>query len=117
MTVFAMRLSSHVMTHILSLSFFCIVWRLGIADKDASHQLFVLFVDSSFDPPCLACLDSRSQLECINRHTSALRFAIHRRSSFPTPNPKPVSFAECNTLDHFGAKSELSRGLDGECVG
>ena len=50
-------LSSNVITHILPLSFFCIVWRLRTADKGASHQLFaLLFVDSSFDPPCLACL-------------------------------------------------------------
>ena len=50
-------LSSNVITHILPLSFFCIVWRLRTADKGASHQLFaLLFVDLSFDPPCLACL-------------------------------------------------------------
>ena len=53
----ASSLSSNVITHILPLSFFCIVWRLRTADKGASHQLFaLLFVDLSFDPPCLACL-------------------------------------------------------------
>ena len=53
----ASRLSSNAITYILSLSFFCIVWRLRTADKGTSHQLFaLLFVDLSFDPPSLACL-------------------------------------------------------------